>query len=69
MKRIHNRNILSGIASLIMIIAVFILLSGCIRKSMQKEVERVVEEVLAYSARTIEPELKLLRVKLDRSLT
>ena len=69
MKRIHNRNILSGIASLIMIIAVFILLSGCIRKSMQKEVERVVEEVLAYSTRSVEPELKLLRVKLDRILT
>ena len=69
MKRIHNRNFLPGITSLIMIIAVFVLLSGCIRKSMQKEVERVVEEVLAYSARTIEPELKLLRVKLDRSLT
>jgi len=51
------------------IIATFVLLSGCIRKSMQKEVERVVAEVLAYSTRTIEPELKLLRVKLDRTLT
>ncbi|HPJ82954.1 MAG TPA: hypothetical protein PLG64_03815 [Bacteroidales bacterium] len=69
MKRIHHRNFLSGITSLMVIIATFVLLSGCIRKSMQKEVERVVAEVLAYSTRTIEPELKLLRVKLDRTLT
>ena len=69
MRKLHNRNFYSGIASLMVVISVFVLLSGCIRKSMQKEVERVVAEVLAYSTRTIEPELKLLRVQLDRNLT
>lgn len=35
---------------------------------MQKEVDRIVAEVLDYSTRTIEPELKLQRVRLDRML-
>ncbi|OQB71075.1 MAG: hypothetical protein BWX93_00421 [Bacteroidetes bacterium ADurb.Bin139] len=69
MKRIFNRGFLPGLASLLMIVAGIMLISGCVRKSMQKEMERVVEQVLAYSTRTIEPELKLLRVTLDRALT
>lgn len=44
------------------------LTSGCVRKTMQKEVDRIVAEVLDYSTRTIEPELKLQRVRLDRML-
>ncbi len=68
MKRIHNRIFLSGITSLMVIIAIFVLLSGCIRKSMQKEMERIVAEVLDYSTRTMEPELKLQRVKFDKIL-
>ncbi len=57
-----------GIAGLAVIIAIMTLTSGCVRKTMQKEVDRIVAEVLDYSTRIIEPELKLQRVRLDRML-
>ena len=45
------------------------LTSGCVRKTVQKEVDRIVAEVLDYSTRTIEPELKLQRERLDRMIS
>ncbi|MDY0240040.1 MAG: hypothetical protein RBR31_05535 [Bacteroidales bacterium] len=49
-------------------IGILTITSGCVRKTMQKEVDRIVAEVLDYSTRTIEPELKLQRVRLDKIL-
>ncbi len=68
MKKSEKRNRIAGIAGLAVIIAIMTLTSGCVRKTMQKEVDRIVAEVLDYSTRTIEPELKLQRVRLDRML-
>lgn len=66
-KRI-KRNRIAGIAGLAVIIGIAALTAGCVRKTMQKEVERIVTEVLDYSTRTMEPELKLQRVKFDKVL-
>ena len=49
-------------------IGILTITSGCVRKTMQKEMERIVAEVLDYTTRTIEPELKLQRVRLDKIL-
>ena len=49
-------------------IGILTITSGCVRKTMQKEMDRIVAEVLDYSTRTIEPELKLQRVRLDKIL-
>ncbi len=49
-------------------IGILTITSGCVRKTMQKEVDRIVAEVLDYSTRTVEPELKLQRVRFDRIL-
>lgn len=49
-------------------IGILTITSGCVRKTMQKEMERIVAEVLEYTTRTIEPELKLQRVRLDKIL-
>lgn len=68
MKKSEKRNRIAGIAGLAVIIAIMTLTSGCVRKTMQKEVDRIVAEVLDYSTRIIEPELKLQRVRLDRML-
>jgi hypothetical protein len=68
MKKFENRNRILGIAGLAVIIGIAALTSGCVRKTMQKEMERIVAEVLDYSTRTMEPELKLQRVKFDKVL-
>lgn len=68
MKKSEKRNRIAGIAGLAVIIAIMTLTLGCVRKTMQKEVDRIVAEVLDYSTRIIEPELKLQRVRLDRML-
>ena len=49
-------------------IGILAITTGCVRKTMQKEMDRIVAEVLDYSTRTIEPELKLQRVRLDKIL-